>query len=924
MTVATVNGSDSVKSAVTVPYSVSLCPTTNPFESFVWNKRTAEVKDSIGNIVFRQENVEAPESWSDQAVNIAASKYFYGLLGSKDRETSIKQLIHRVVETICVWGLQDGYLNEITRPEFYRELVWMLLSQHGAFNSPVWFNLGLHQVYNVTSGSAKETFRYEKGFAYAHPVDPMVSPQCSACFIVGIDDSMQSITEANSSAARIFKYGSGFGADWSKLRGSMEPLSGGGKASGPLSFMKMVDTTGGTIKSGGRTRRAACMFTLKCDHPDVESFITVKPKEEAKARALIQAGYPADFNGEAYSTVGFQNANISLRVTDEFMEKAISRQDWQTKFVKDGRPGPTYPAHDLLRKVAEGVWSCGDPGIQFEDTIQLWHTTPKTAPINSSNPCSEYMSVDDSACNLASLNLLKFYDPRTREFNVESYRHCIRVFFTAQEILVGRSSYPTAKIAETAVKMRQLGLGYANLGALIMACGLPYDSDDARSLCGALTAIMTGHAYRTSALLAKEHGAFTEYDADSMLNVIGLHRTAAIKAVRDLPVAGVTQLRGGPTRILSRLWDDATYDWDEAYELGQKHGYRNAQATVLAPTGTIAFLMDCDTTGIEPELGLVKYKSLAGGGMMKIVNQTVGKGLRSMGYSEDAIKERVAYIEEHGRLEGFAEDEGTLAVFDTSLAPSGGKRSIRWQAHVDMMAAAQPFVSGAISKTVNMPEESTVDDIYQAYVDAWKKGLKAIAIYRDGSKSSQPLSTTKGGNDRDAKISIWGSRKKMPNERQAVIHKFVIDGHEGYLTVGLHEDGTPGEVFIKMAKEGSTVSGLMDVIGVLISFGLQYGVPLDLLVAKLSYTHFEPHGFTKNPKIPTAKSIVDYVFRFMGLKFLEAPVIETPGKALIKPSNGNGKEKKSSGPPCQFCGSITVRAGSCYACHNCGNTSGCG
>jgi ribonucleoside-diphosphate reductase alpha chain len=800
-------------------------------------------------VIFEQKGVECPSTWSEHAVTVAASKYFFGLQGTPQRETSVRQLIHRVARPIADWAAADGYVD--AAEPFYRDLVYLLLHQYAAFNSPVWFNLGLHHVYGETGGGGSVGYKYDPAAGVVREVDPMVHPQVSACFILGLGDSIDSVFDVAKDAARLFKYGSGVGTDLSPLRSKHEPLKGGGRASGPLSFGEVIDVTGGTIKSGGRTRRAAIMLTLKDRHPEIREFARKKAEEDRLAKILIQAGVDPDFNGAAYGAAKFQNANLSARLTDELMEAAEAGGDWQTWWVTDRTvPGPRFPAADLMDDIVDGTWECGDPGVQFETTIQRWHTCPNTAPINSSNPCSEFKFLDDTACNLLSLRLTRF---RRADggFDVDAFAHAVRLTFMAQEVLVGRASYPTPRVAEMSHKFRPLGIGYADLGALLMVSGLAYDSDEGRALCAAVTALMTGEAYRTSAEMAARLGAFDGFEAnrEPMLKVIGMHASAVLTI---------------PPTVQADLRQAAWEAWEAARVLGETHGFRNAQASVLAPTGTISFLMDCDTTGVEPELGLVKYKALAGGGHMKLVNRLVPAALDRLGYSPRERDAVVAYVADRGTPEGCPVlKREHLPVFDTSFRPEHGSRSIPWQAHLGMMAAAQPFISGAISKTVNLPADVTKAEIRAAIYAAWRDGLKAVAMYRDGSKWSQPLSTKEGGNNKTsdgAAAPAPAGRRKLPATRPAVTHHFNIAGHDGYLTVGLYDDGTPGELFIKMNKEGSTVSGLMDTVGILTSMCLQHGVPLDLIANKLSYMDFEPRGFTQNPEIRTAKSPVDYTF----------------------------------------------------------------
>ena len=872
----------------------------DPFETVEWDLRTAVITNENGEEIFRQDDVEVPASWSQTATNIVAQKYFRGAPGTPERERSVRQLIRRVVETITRWGWEGGYFRtEIDRDAFRDELTWLLLHQHVAFNSPVWFNCGIDE-----------------------------HPQVSACFINSVEDSMASILELAKTEGLIFKYGSGAGVNLSSLRSSKEPLSGGGTASGPVSFMRGYDAFAGVIKSGGKTRRAAKMVILDIDHPDIVEFIESKVREERKARVLIEAGYDPRLGSPdgAYESVFFQNANNSVRVTDDFMRAVVEDREWQTRAVTTGEPMETFRARDLWRKIAEAAWECGDPGLQYDTTINTWHTCKASGRIRASNPCSEYMFLDNSACNLASLNLLRFLD-EDGTFDVEKFRHAVSVTLLAQEILVDNASYPTPQIAENSYRFRPLGLGYANLGALLMSLGLPYDSEAGRAYAGAVTALMTGTAYETSAKIAGEHGgpfaAFPE-NRESMLDVIARHRRHAEALPGDL--------------VPRNLLEAARRAWAEAERLGSEHGFRNAQVTVLAPTGTIAFMMDCDTTGIEPDLALVKYKKLVGGGTIRIVNRTVPVALARLGYSRDEIQEIVDWLDEKGHLEGAPHlKEEHLPVFDCALAAPGSSRTIHWMGHIKMMAAVQPFISGAISKTVNMPADTTIEDVENAYLEGWRLGLKAIAIYRDGCKSAQPLST-----GQDEKKETWRPmRRRLPDVREAITHKFSVGGHEGYLTVGLYPDTKqPGEIFVVMAKQGSVVSGLMDAFATAISLALQYGVPLDVLVRKFSHVRFEPSGYTNNPEIPMAKSIVDYIFRWLGKRFLEdrEEVIDAevpPERPGIVPEgeNGNGDavarheqqvaETQSDAPPCPECGTIMVRNGACYACPNCGATSGC-
>ncbi|MEO8275361.1 MAG: vitamin B12-dependent ribonucleotide reductase [Thermoanaerobaculia bacterium] len=905
----------------------------DPFDAVEWEVRDAVIGNEKGEKVFEQKSVEMPKFWSQTATNVVVSKYFRGELGTPQRETSVRQLIGRVVDSMARWGRQGGYFaSDESAAVFQAELTHILLNQYACFNSPVWFNVGIED-----------------------------QPQCSACFINSVEDTMQSILGLAKTEGMLFKYGSGTGSNLSSLRSSRETLAGGGTASGPVSFMKGFDAFAGVIKSGGKTRRAAKMVIMNAEHPDILEFIRCKEVEERKAWTLIDAGYPGGFNiaGGAYDSIAYQNANHSVRVTDEFMKAVIEDREWTTRAVRDGRPMDTYPARDLMHAIAESTWVCGDPGMQYDTTINDWHTCPNTARINASNPCSEYMFLDDTACNLASLNLLKFHDAE-RGFDVESFRHACEVVITAQEIVVDYASYPTKAIEKNSHDFRPLGIGYANLGALLMARGMPYDSDGGRGYAGAITALMTGASYAQSARIAEQKGPFAGYakNREPMLRVMRKHRDA----VKKIDAAYV------PLELLQA----AKQSWDEVVQLGEKHGIKNSQISVLAPTGTIAFMMDCDTTGVEPDIALVKYKKLVGGGMIKIVNQTVPVGLKCLGYEKDEIRGIVEFIDEHDTIEGapFLQSEH-VPVFDCAFKPAQGTRSIHYSGHLKMLAAAQPFISGAISKTINMPEESTPQEIEQAYIEGWKLGLKAIAIYRDGCKRSQPLSTRKdegtatsstlgAGNSAiaaPAAIAAAGpGRRKLPDERRSITHKFSINGHEGYITVGVYDDGQPGEIFLVMAKEGSTISGLMDTFATMVSLSLQYGVPLRALVDKFSHTRFEPSGFTKNPEIPIAKSITDYIFRWLASKFMNqeekqavgvilrdpapleaispnpslAPISSITGKVpareAVKEADGGSLltfVNSTDAPSCHECGSIMIRNGSCYKCGNCGSTSGC-
>jgi ribonucleoside-diphosphate reductase alpha chain len=885
----------------------------HPFDEVRWEQRTASIANEKGELVFEQKDCEVPAFWSQMATNVVVSKYFRGPLGTPRREVSVRQMISRVVDTITGWGREGAYFATEADAEAYSdELCHLILHQKMSFNSPVWFNLGV----------------------------PGRTPQASACFIQSVDDSMESILNLAKSEGMLFKGGSGTGSNLSAIRSSQEQLAGGGTASGPVSFMKGFDAFAGVIKSGGTTRRAAKMVILNADHPDVESFITCKVTEERKAWALIDAGYDGAFTGEAYGSVFFQNSNNSVRVTDEFMRAVDEDSDWHLRAITDpSRILKTVKARALLRLMAESAWQCGDPGIQFDTTINDWHTSSNSGRINASNPCSEYMFLDDSACNLASINVLRFLN-EDGSFAIDDYRHAVQLTITAQEIVVSPASYPTEKIGKNSEAFRPLGLGYANLGALLMAKGIPYDSPKGRDLAACLTAILTGEGYAQSARIAREVGPFDGYavNRQPMLRVIAKHREAAYA----IPSSTVD----------ADLLAAARSTWDEAHELGARHGYRNAQISVIAPTGTISFMLDCDTTGVEPDIALVKYKKLVGGGMLKIVNNTVPAALKHLGYSEGEVADIVAFIDANDTIEGAPKlRDDDLPVFDCAFIPRNGKRSITWQGHVRMMAAVQPFVSGAISKTVNMPNESTVEDVEKAYIDGWRMQLKALAIYRDGSKRSQPLATSMDKTTGEkVRIVERPLRRKLPAERQALTHRFEVGGHEGYITVGLYEDGTPGEIFVKMAKEGSTVSGLTDSFAIAVSFALQYGVPLDFLVNKFAHMRFEPQGFTRNPEIPIAKSIVDYIFRWLGSRFLsvekqtEIGIIRRDAEDMEPPPPVEGSanaaqvlmslgldpitptstfQNQADAPSCSECGSLMVRSGACYKCHNCGATSGC-
>ena len=888
---------------------------SDPFDEIEWESRVALIGSEQGEVVFEQRDVEIPSFWSQQATNIVVSKYFRGQMGSPTRERSVKQLIGRVVDTLTEWARAQRYFaSEDDLQAFSDDLKHLLVFQKAAFNSPVWFNCG-----------------FEK------------APQCSACFINSVEDTMDSILTLARTEGMLFKFGSGTGTNLSSIRSSRELLGGGGTASGPVSFMKGYDAFAGVIKSGGKTRRAAKMVVLNVDHPDILDFINCKVDEERKAWALIDAGYDGSFNGTAYSSVFFQNSNNSVRVSDDFMRAVLDDGEWQTRAVTDDRVMDTHKARDLMRLIAEGAHVCGDPGMQFDTTINDWHTCPSTDRIRASNPCSEYMFLDDSACNLSSLNLMRFL-VEGGGFDAEAFAAGVRTMITAQEIMVDNASYPTEAIERNSHAYRPLGLGYANLGALLMSQGLPYDSDEGRDWAGALTALMTGEAYAQSARIARDHGGpFTGHAAnrEPFLRVMGKHRDA-LKGVNA-------------DHVPETLWAAASQSWDDAVELGEAFGYRNAQATVLAPTGTIGFMMDCDTTGVEPDIALVKYKKLVGGGLMKLVNHTVPMALGHLGYEQAQVDAIVAYIDEHETIEGAPHLEAKhLPVFDCAFKPARGSRSIHYMGHIKMIGATQPFISGAISKTINVPTDAAVEDIEQAYIDAWRLGTKAVSIYRDGSKRTQPLNTSRTSHTATpgTPVSPQPVRLRLPDERQAITHKFDIAGHEGYITVGLYENGTPGELFLVMAKEGSTISGFADAFAQAVSYALQYGVPMQVLVDKFSHVRFEPAGITKNPNVRMAKSIVDYIFRWMATKFLspeaqyhagvnvrgdtqpageqrelDAVVSGTDGSSAGESTGDRGApfaiQNDQDAPPCSTCGAIMIRNGSCYKCVNCGATSGC-
>lgn len=940
----------------------------HPYDEISWTYRTAEITDEKGKAIFKQEHIEVPEAFSDLATKILASKYFYGDIDhgadphNGGRESSFKQVIDRVAGTLTEWGLADGYFaDEAQAKIFGEELTWLLANQYGAFNSPVWFNLGLYQKYGVGTGSCKGNFYWDQEHDVVMRANNQYEyPQCSACFIQHVDDDMDSIMDLAKAEAMLFKFGSGSGTDLSSIRSTREKLSGGGKPSGPLSFLTVFDAVAGVVKSGGKTRRAAKMNVLKDWHPDIEEFIHAKQIEERKAWALIEAGYDPSFNGDAYGSIKYQNENLSVRASDTFMQAAIDGTQFHTRRVTDGQPCEEKNAAYLLDKIAEGTHICGDPGMQFDDTIHKWHTCKGSGRQNCTNPCSEYLFLDNSACNLASLNLMKFRTPKG--LDAERFAAAAKIFIIAQEIIVDRSSYPTEGITYNSRWFRPLGLGYANLGALIMSYGYGYASNEGLALAKAITATMTGVAYKTSAELAALKGPFAGYheaahygvdnppekdNIASMQSVIGLHKShtdaLATQTSKDnlaAPLAHYAQQR-----------------WKEAADLGKRYGYRNAQVTVLAPTGTIGFLMDCDTTGVEPAIGLVAYKTLAGGGCMTLPIKSIPLALETMGYPQETIEHACAHIKKYGTVEnikvsgksiqsGLSDDH--IPVFDSAFRSGLGERYLPYTAHIDMMSAVQPFLSGAISKTVNMPHEATIKEIRDTYISAWKKGIKGIAIYRDGSKRSAPVRTQKEKDDtRKTEIQFITEpyRRKLPDTRDSLTHKFSIAGSEGYITVGKFEDGQPGEVFIQMAKAGSTINGLMDTVGTLVSLCLQYGVPLEALVKKFSHVRFEPEGMTKNPHIPFAKSVIDYVARELGMEFIpgykdkmspaaqnddafedqhpnsstiehEVPKVDQAQLEFLTQSEGH--------LTCPECGSSKVRVtGTCACCLNCGTSLGC-
>jgi ribonucleoside-diphosphate reductase alpha chain len=903
--------SEKVKTGLKIPRYFSRAG-VSPYNEIEWELRNASITNENGKVVFEQSNVEIPKTWSLMATQVVVSKYFRGPLGTPQREQSVRQMIGRVVDTITGWGRKDGYFAAPEDAEaFSDELTHILLHQKACFNSPVWFNCGIEE-----------------------------KPQCSACFILSVEDTMDSILDWYRKEGVIFKGGSGSGVNLSKIRSSKEQLAGGGTASGPVSFMKAADASAGVIKSGGKTRRAAKMVVLDVDHPDIEEFIKCKVEEEKKAWALIEAGYDSSLDGPAYGSVFFQNANNSVRVTDEFMRAVEEDREWQTKYVRSGEACETFKARDLMRMIGESTYFCGDPGMQYDTTINDWHTCSNTARINASNPCSEYMHLDNSACNLASLNLLKYLRD-DGVFDTEAFRRAVDIVILAQDILIDNSSYPTPEITANARAFRELGMGYANLGALLMSLGLPYDSDAGRAYAAAVTALMSGEGYLQSSRNAAATGAFAGYEVNRqpMLRVLNKHRSAAYKI--------------SPSHVPLDLLTAAREAWDSTCAEAEQSGVKNSQISVLAPTGTIAFMMDCDTTGVEPDIALIKYKKLVGGGLLKIVNNTLPRALRRLGYDVKQIQEIVEYVEEHETIEGAPHlKDDDLAVFDCAFKPANGSRTIHYMGHVKMMSAVQPFISGAISKTINMPTEATVEDIMHAYMESWKLGLKAVAIYRDGSKRTQPLNTAKDKNEAKAGAAESKEarplRRRLPDERRSITHKFDIAGHEGYIIAGMYEDGQPGEIFITMSKEGSTISGLMDSFATAISIALQYGVPLRGLVDKFSHMRFEPSGFTKNPDIPMAKSIMDYIFRWLASKFLDGDAQQEVG--IVRPEADEESHLKKvvsiashpprggapvttissvtslyqqDAPPCPDCGAIMIRSGACYKCLNCGAVSGC-
>ena len=928
-------------------------PDKHPFDQIEWERRSATITDDQGKVTFEQQDVEVPKFYSPLAAKVIASKYFYGEPGSPQRENSCKQLFHRVTRTLADWGLNDNLFGSKEQAQwFYHELTWLCVNQYAAFNSPVWFNVGVVSASEV-SGQTFHWNQQRQTIQSDHNTNQY--PQVAACFIQRVQDSLESILALATSEAKLFKHGSGTGTDLSPLRSSRETLSGGGQPSGPVSFMRVFDQIAAVIKSGGKTRRAAKMQSLKVTHPDIKEFILAKATEEAKARALIAQGYDDSINGEAYNSVLFQNANLAVRVSDHFMGAVEDDKTFETQSVTKNQPVETYSAREIMRLIAHGTYLCGEPTLQYESTINRWHTCPNAGAINASNPCSEFMFLDDSACNLASLNLMKFRKADGR-FDVEGFCRAIRIMVIAQELLVDHGGYPTEAITENTHRYRPLGLGYTNLGALLMSLGLAYDSDQGRRWASVITALMTGTAYAVSAQMAQMQGAFDGFadNRQAMLHVIEMHR-AALEDIDDDDC---------PEDLLLA----AQQSWDNALALGSQYGFRHSQVTALAPTGTISFMMDCDTTGIEPDIALAKYKQLVGGGMFKMVNRTVPLALEKLGYGSEQINHIVNHLEKHGTLETcHLLDPNHLPIFDCAFSSPGGQRTISYLGHLRMMEAVQPFISGAISKTVNIPKDSTVEDIKEAYLDGWRFGLKALAIYRDGSKHSQPLSIQKKSDKKTGSLQAVEvetliprpQRKRLPQTRRSITHKFELAGHEGYLTVGLYEDGQPGELFVVMAKEGSTIGGLMDAFGISISLALQSGVPLKTLVEKFSHTRFEPAGATRNCDIPFAKSMIDYIARWLGMTFLpgyreaHAPKRTQSDKKVDQEENPNGISElpqtertgqhhsmnhrqaqksdtrmsmghfSSDAPICDLCGMLTMRCGHCYLCYNCGTATEC-
>ncbi|MFO7724957.1 MAG: vitamin B12-dependent ribonucleotide reductase [Oceanipulchritudo sp.] len=944
-------------------------PDCHPVDEGEWEHRSASITGENGEAIFDQEGIEVPKAFSELATKILASKYFYGDMeegtdpAKGGRETSFKQVVERVAGTLRRWGFEDGYFqSEQEAAIFEEDLSWLLINQTGAFNSPVWFNLGLYDAYGIGRESAKGNYYWdqrEEGVRRAP--NQYQYPQCSACFIQHVEDDLESIMNLAQSEAMLFKFGSGSGTDLSSIRSTREKLSGGGKPSGPLSFLAVYDSVAGVVKSGGKTRRAAKMNTLKDWHPDIEEFIEAKKIEERKAWALIEEGYDPSFNGDAYGSIKFQNENLSVRASDAFMEAAAGGREWWTRRVTDNQPCERKNAEALLTQIAEGTHLCGDPGMQFDDTINEWHTCKGSGRQNCTNPCSEYLFLDNSACNLASINLLKF---RTRQgFDFERFARACRIFVIAQEIIVDRSSYPTEGIAYNSHWFRTLGLGYANLGALLMSYGLPYDSEKGRALAALVTAVMTGTAYRTSAELARAKGPFPGYrdarhfdcqsppaadNAAPMLEVIEKH----LKALEEVD-----------SSVDPEMFTYARSTWRQALKQGREHGFRNAQVTVLAPTGTIGFLMDCDTTGVEPAIGLVAYKSLAGGGFLQLPLRSVGQALENLGYKLSERERILNHIKEHGTLEpvtikgtnvhsGIRDEH--LEIFDTAFRSGSGRRVLSHKAHIDMMAAVQPFLSGGISKTVNMPQEASIEDIRDTYFYAWRKGIKGVAIYRDGSKRSAPVKTSREAREEkqarsEVQMVTEPYRRHLPDTRNSTTHKFIIGGSKGYLTVGKFDDGSPGEVFIQMAKAGSTINGLMDTIGTLLSMCLQYGVPLETLIKKFSHIRFEPEGMTRNPDIPMTKSVMDYLARWLGMEFIPgyrkqmSPAAQSesgiedlsPDSVAIEREEEEPEQQLSNEQmellvqsegnlTCPECGSSKVKVtGTCACCLNCGTSLGC-